>query len=138
MRTYDWRCLELAIVPKRKTSKARRDKRRSNVWKIAAPTLVKCARCGEYTRPHRLCKACGYYGDRQVVKVEDYLSDETKAAGFPASDVLRFIFEDGCWVAVRLSGTEPKCKFYYCVCAPDKASAEEKYKALKTAFEPKI
>ena len=32
-------------VPKRKTSKARRDKRRNNVWKISAPTLVKCA-CG--------------------------------------------------------------------------------------------
>ena len=46
------------------------------------------------------------------VKVEDYLSDEMKAAGFPASDVLRFIFEDGCWVAVRPSGTEPKMKIY--------------------------
>ena len=32
-------------VPKRKHSKARRDKRRNNVWKISAPTLVKCA-CG--------------------------------------------------------------------------------------------
>ena len=74
----------------------------------------------------------------KVTKVEDYLSDETKAAGFPASDVLRFIFEDGCWVAVRPSGTEPKCKFYYCVCAPDKESAENKYKALKAAFEPQI
>ena len=77
-------------------------------------------------------------GGVKVIKVEDYLSKETKAAGFPSSDVLRFIFEDGCWVAVRPSGTEPKCKFYYCVCAPDKASAEEKYKALKDAFEPKI
>ncbi|MBQ2240602.1 MAG: phospho-sugar mutase [Clostridia bacterium] len=77
-------------------------------------------------------------GGVKVVKVEDYLSDEMKNAGFPASDVLRFIFEDGCWVAVRPSGTEPKCKFYYCVCAPDKESAENKYKALKTAFEPQI
>ena len=75
-------------------------------------------------------------GGVKVVKVEDYLSDEMKNAGFPASDVLRFIFEDGCWVAVRPSGTEPKCKFYYCVCAPDKDSAEKKYEALKAAFEP--
>ena len=58
-------------VPKRKTSKARRDKRRNNLWKLTAPTLVKCANCGEYKRPHRLCAVCGYYGDRQVVKVED-------------------------------------------------------------------
>ncbi len=58
-------------VPKRKTSKARRDKRRNNLWKLTAPTLVKCSRCGAYKRPHRLCTECGYYGDREVVKVED-------------------------------------------------------------------
>jgi len=58
-------------VPKRKHSKARRDKRRSNVWKLDAPTLVKCERCNEYKRPHRLCAACGYYKGREVVKVAD-------------------------------------------------------------------
>ena len=58
--------------------------------------------------------------------------------GFPYSDVLRFIFEDGSWVAVRPSGTEPKCKFYYCVCAPSKNDAEEKYALLKKSFEPVV
>lgn len=58
-------------VPKRKTSKARRDKRRSNVWKLDAPTLVKCPNCGELIRPHRLCPDCGYYKGRQVVAVKD-------------------------------------------------------------------
>ena len=48
-------------VPKRKTSKARRDKRRSNVWKLEMPGLVKCSHCGEYNVAHRVCKACGYY-----------------------------------------------------------------------------
>ena len=38
-------------VPKRKQSKARRDKRRSNVWKLEAPTLVKCPQCGELKVP---------------------------------------------------------------------------------------
>ena len=33
-------------VPKKKVSKARRDKRRSNVWKLDAPTLVTCPNCG--------------------------------------------------------------------------------------------
>ena len=55
-------------VPKRKTSKARCDKRRSNVWKLEAPALVKCPQCGEYKRPHRLCSNCGYYNGRQIVK----------------------------------------------------------------------
>ena len=35
-------------VPKKKVSKARRDKRRSNVWKLDMPGMVKCPKCGEY------------------------------------------------------------------------------------------
>jgi len=58
-------------VPARRVSKARRDKRRSNVWKLDAPQFEKCGNCGEYKRPHRLCAACGYYNGRQVVVVED-------------------------------------------------------------------
>ena len=40
-------------VPKRHLSKARRDKRRSNVWKLEAPTLVKCSNCGSFKLPHQ-------------------------------------------------------------------------------------
>lgn len=54
-------------VPKRKTSKARRDKRRSNVWKLSAPTLVKCPKCRELKVPHRVCSNCGYYNGREVI-----------------------------------------------------------------------
>ena len=42
-------------VPKRKTSKARKNKRRSSVWKLNAPTLVKCPNCAGYTVPHKVC-----------------------------------------------------------------------------------
>ena len=61
---------ELAIVPKRKTSKARRNKRRSNVWKIEAPAIVRCGKCGEFKLIHRVCKKCGHYRGRKVLKVE--------------------------------------------------------------------
>ncbi len=54
-------------VPKRKVSKARRDKRRSNVWKLSMPGMVKCSNCGEYNLTHRVCSACGYYNGKQVV-----------------------------------------------------------------------
>jgi large subunit ribosomal protein L32 len=57
-------------VPKRKVSKARRDKRRSSVWKLEAPALSKCTQCGELKLPHRVCPACGYYKGKEVVKVE--------------------------------------------------------------------
>ncbi len=56
-------------VPKRKSSKARRDKRRNNVWKLEAPALARCKQCGEYVRAHRLCGNCGYYNGKQIVKV---------------------------------------------------------------------
>ncbi len=60
----------MMAVPKRKVSKARRDKRRSNVWKISAPSLVKCSQCGEFKITHRVCKECGYYNGREVIKKE--------------------------------------------------------------------
>jgi len=57
-------------VPKRKTSKARRDKRRSSVWKLDIPTLIKCTQCGDFKKPHIVCKACGFYKGVQVLKKE--------------------------------------------------------------------
>ena len=55
-------------VPKRKVSKARRDKRRSAVWKLDAPALCKCSNCGELTSPHNVCKNFGYYNGVEVIK----------------------------------------------------------------------
>ena len=49
----------MSICPKNKSSKARRDKRRAN-WKMSAPNLVKCSKCGELMMPHRVCKAVSY------------------------------------------------------------------------------
>ncbi|MFS0576493.1 phospho-sugar mutase [Sporosarcina sp. 179-K 3D1 HS] len=40
----------------------------------------------------------------------------------PEADVIKLIGEDGSWVCIRPSGTEPKCKFYFGV---DKPTAEE-------------
>ena len=33
-------------------------------------TEVKCPKCGEYKLPHRVCKNCGTYGDKEVLKAE--------------------------------------------------------------------
>lgn len=74
-------------------------------------------------------------GSTKVYTVEDYLSEDMKKAGFPSSNVLKFILEDGSWVAVRPSGTEPKCKFYYSVVAKDKENAKVKLEQMRTVFE---
>ena len=42
-------------VPKRKTSKARRDKRKSANMKMTAPGLSVCPQCHEPKLPHRVC-----------------------------------------------------------------------------------
>ena len=57
-------------VPKRKTSKARRDKRRAN-WKLAIPGMIKCPQCGALVLAHRVCPKCGFYKGREVVTVND-------------------------------------------------------------------
>lgn len=57
-------------VPKRRQSKQRSRKRRAN-WKLKAPTLVKCKQCHELKLPHRVCKECGYYDGKLVLKIKD-------------------------------------------------------------------
>lgn len=58
-------------VPKRKVSKARRDKRRSSHWKLDAPSIVACPKCGAYHLQHRVCKSCGTYNGREVIKMTE-------------------------------------------------------------------
>ena len=63
--------VSIMAVPKRKTSKQRRDKRRSSHWKLDLPGMVTCPKCGAFRLPHRMCKACGTYDGRQVIVVEE-------------------------------------------------------------------
>ena len=54
-------------VPKRRTSRSKRDMRRANhPDKVAAPNLVACPNCGEPAVPHRACASCGHYKGRVV------------------------------------------------------------------------
>lgn len=58
-------------VPKKRTSKARKHSRRSSVWKLALPGIVECPQCHEAKLAHRVCKSCGYYDGKQVIKAEE-------------------------------------------------------------------
>ena len=56
-------------VPKRKWSKARSRRSRSN-WKVKSPGLVECPQCHELKMSHRVCKNCGYYNGREIIEQE--------------------------------------------------------------------
>ncbi len=69
----------------------------------------------------------------KVIKWEDYGTleysdnDEIKPLeGFTQSEVLKYFLEDGAWIAVRPSGTEPKCKTYFCVMGSSMEDAQNK------------
>lgn len=47
-------------VPKKKTSKSRRDMRRSHHKATSANSIV-CSKCGVQTRPHTICQKCDTY-----------------------------------------------------------------------------
>ena len=52
-------------VPKRKTSKSRRDKRRSH-HKISIPNIVEDKKSGEYRLSHHVDLKTGLYNGRKV------------------------------------------------------------------------
>ena len=48
----------------------------------------------------------------EPVSILDY---QEGICDLPPADVLKYVFEDGSWAAVRPSGTEPKLKIYYSI-----------------------
>lgn len=52
--------------PKRKTSKQRRNKRRTH-YVAEIPTLSTCSNCGATVLYHHVCPACGFYRGRLIV-----------------------------------------------------------------------
>lgn len=57
-------------VPKQRTSRSRRDRRRSHDA-LKPKSIVQCNNCGEMRLPHRACPNCGYYKGREVVVIEE-------------------------------------------------------------------
>lgn len=57
-------------VPKRRTSKSKRDKRRSHDA-LSAPAVSVCPQCKEPKLPHRVCAHCGSYRGRTVIDTDE-------------------------------------------------------------------
>ncbi len=56
-------------VPKKKTSKSKRDMRRAHDA-LKPSFAVYCPNCGELVERHRMCASCGQYRGRMVVNIE--------------------------------------------------------------------
>ncbi|WP_195269863.1 phospho-sugar mutase [Eubacterium sp. 1001713B170207_170306_E7] len=81
------------------------------------------------------------FADEKLVTYNDYQSKESlevatgqkTAIDLPKSNVLKFVFNENSWYALRPSGTEPKLKVYYSVTGKSRERAEEKMEILKKA-----
>ena len=63
------------------------------------------------------------FNNTKVVDLKDY---QKGIDGLPKSNVLKYFLEDGSWIAIRPSGTEPKLKFYVAVKGQDEVKCLEK------------
>ena len=63
------------------------------------------------------------FNNTKVVDLKDY---QKGIDDLPKSNVLKYFLEDGSWIAVRPSGTEPKLKFYVAVKGQDESECAGK------------
>jgi large subunit ribosomal protein L32 len=59
----------VAAVPKGKRSKSKRDMKR-NGFKLGILSVVECPRCRAKKVAHRVCMACGYYDNKEIIKIK--------------------------------------------------------------------
>ena len=71
--------------------------------------------------------------DYKLDTIKDMATGEVKPTGLPSSNVLYYDMEDGAWICVRPSGTEPKIKFYYGIKGTSLEDADAKSEALGKA-----
>ncbi|WP_029512694.1 50S ribosomal protein L32 [Mycoplasmopsis iners] len=65
----------MAIVPKRKTSKQRKHKRRTHDA-LPVQNLISCNNCASMIQQHTVCYSCGFYKGK---KVDGYKSADSRA-----------------------------------------------------------
>ncbi len=76
--------------------------------------------------------------DYKLDTVKDMATGEVKPTGLPSSNVLYYDMNDGAWMCVRPSGTEPKIKFYYGVKGTSLEDADAKSAAFGQAVQAMI
>lgn len=67
----------MAAVPKNKRSKSKRDIKR-NSYKLNIVEVVECPRCRAKKIAHRICTACGYYDNKEIIKFKEKSKEKDK------------------------------------------------------------
>lgn len=79
-------------------------------------------------------------GSLKTAVTEDYLTgsrtidNREEKIDLPKSNVLKYVFEDGSWVCLRPSGTEPKVKFYFGVNSKTLEDSRSKLRTIEKDF----
>lgn len=73
-----------------------------------------------------------FEGIKEVIDFSKGIKD------LPKENVLKFLWNDGSWMAVRPSGTEPKIKVYYSVQDESKEKAQERFEEISGVMRDKI
>ncbi|RXZ00360.1 phospho-sugar mutase [Fictibacillus sp. S7] len=76
-------------------------------------------------------KAVLYVEDYSIGKQRNLQTGEKTQIDLPASNVLKYVLEDGSWFCLRPSGTEPKIKFYFAVQSNTYSDSENLLQSLK-------
>lgn len=63
--------------------------------------------------------------------IEEIIDFSTGIRDLPKENVLKYIWADGSWIAVRPSGTEPKIKVYYSIVDPSKENAKARLESIR-------
>lgn len=66
--------------------------------------------------------------------VKEIIDYSAGVADLPKENVLKFIWFDGSWMAVRPSGTEPKIKAYYSIKDSSRENAKNRLDSIKTTI----
>ena len=66
-------------VQQNKVSKSRRNNRRAHDA-LMAGNPNECPNCGELKRPHHICASCGFYGDKEVISMNEEIDLDDDAA----------------------------------------------------------
>ncbi len=89
----------------------------------------------EYFRENKLSVLSGknipYFYDYKLGIVLNLTNGNVEKLNYPKSDVLKFLFEDGSWLVLRPSGTEPKLKVYFSIKGVNKIDSMDSLKNVK-------